>query len=68
MDKKKWYQSKTIWGAAITIASLVLTQLGYTVSAEDQASVIDYIVNTAGYVGGVVAIYGRIKASKQIGQ
>jgi len=66
MDTKSWYLSKTIWGAILMIIGLVLNQLGYTLTAEDQATLVDVVVALASGVGAILTIYGRIKASKQI--
>lgn len=63
---KPWYQSKTIIGAVITVLALVLTAFGYGIGAEDQAALADYAVSLGGIVGGLLAIYGRVKASKDI--
>lgn len=65
-DVKHWYQSKTIIGAVVTVLALVLTAFGYGIGAEDQAALVDYAVSLGGVVGGLLAIYGRVKASKEI--
>jgi uncharacterized membrane protein (Fun14 family) len=68
MDTKAWWQSKTIWGTIITFACLVLQFTGVvTVSAEEQATVTDALVNAATVIGQIVGlvlvIIGRIKAA-----
>jgi len=65
-DVKPWYQSKTIIGAVITVLALVAGVFGYGIGAEDQAALADYAVTLGGVVGGLLAIYGRVKASKDI--
>ena len=63
---KPWYQSKTIIGAVVTVLAMILTAFGYGIGAEDQAALVDYAVSLGGVVGGLLAIYGRLKASKDI--
>ena len=63
---KSWYTSKTIWGSLITIIAMILGAFGYSVGADDQATVTDVLTTIAGFGGTVLAIYGRVKASKAI--
>ena len=65
-DVKPWYMSKTIIGAVVTVLALVAGIFGYGIGAEDQAALADYAVTIGGVVGGLLAIYGRVKASKEI--
>ena len=66
---KKWYQSLTVWGAIVAVASAVLTA---AVGAIDQqfgtnlasASVVTNIVSA---LGGIAAIIGRLTATTKIG-
>lgn len=68
---KPWYLSKTIWGAILMFAALLLSFFGVTVTPEEQASMADLIIQIAegvvGLVGFVLTIYGRFKATKPIG-
>lgn len=66
-DTKGLLQSKTFWGAIIGLGALGLNALGYTVTAQDQTTIIGYVADLGGLVGGVLAIYGRIVATKKIG-
>ena len=66
---KSWYASKTIWGGIIMVVATVLQIAGVaSISAEEQAMLIEGIVNVALVVGqlfgAVLAIYGRIKANQ----
>lgn len=65
-EVKPWYQSKTILGAVVTVLAMILTAFGYGIGVEDQAALVDYAVSLGGVVGGLLAIYGRVKASKDI--
>lgn len=65
-DTKPWYASSGVWGGIIAVAAPVLGTLHYNVSAADQASLSVAIAAVGGAVGGIVAIVGRVTASKQI--
>lgn len=64
---KSLLASKTIWGALIAVFAGVLSLAGYSISADDQASLLELAAGLASTTGGAFAIYGRIKASKKIG-
>lgn len=64
---KGFFESKTIWGGLIAFLAGVAGLLGYAVSDADAEQLVAYITGAAGVVGGIYAIYGRIKASKVIG-
>lgn len=66
-DWKSIFASKTFWGGFVALLGGALGFLGWTLTADDQQALIDLGVGIAASVGGVVAIYGRIKASKKIG-
>jgi uncharacterized membrane-anchored protein len=64
MDKA-WYMSKGVWGGIIAIGAAVAGAFGYVLDAEAQAGLADAAVVVAGAVGGVLAIVGRVQASKK---
>jgi len=74
VKKEKWtmqgskglLESKTIWGGVVTILAGALGLGHYTISSADQAGLVDLLSSAASVVGGLVAIYGRIVASKPI--
>ena len=61
-DIKGMLQSKTIWGALIAGAAIVLNM--FHINLGDASGFADDIV---GLIGAVLAIYGRITAVKKIG-
>ena len=68
MDEfKALTQSKTFWGAIVVMASSLLGVGHYSISAADQTSLVELCTSIASATGGIVAIVGRIAASKQIG-
>ena len=60
-------QSKTFWGAVVALAASALTLGHYTLTPTDAAQAVDLLSGLAGAVGGLVAIYGRVVATKKIG-
>lgn len=64
--EKAWWQSKTVWGGAIALAAGVAGAFGISVGLEDQEMLTAAIVGIASGVGGLLSIYGRIKANKAI--
>jgi hypothetical protein len=68
MDEfKALTQSKTFWGAVVALGGSALTLGHYTIAPADAASAVDLISGIASAVGGLIAIYGRVVASKKIG-
>ncbi len=64
--EKSWYASKTMWGSILALLAGIAGLFGYAVSPEDIASIEQAIISLASVIGGLVAAYGRIKASKPI--
>lgn len=65
-DTKSLFASKAIWGGAVALLAGGATLLGYTVDAESQASIVNLITGAASLVGGLMAVWGRITATKRI--
>ncbi len=66
-DFKSFLQSKTIWGALIGLVALLLELLGYKISPVDQGLIAEKANEIIALGGTLLAIYGRIVATKQIG-
>ncbi|HXV24168.1 MAG TPA: hypothetical protein VED46_07905 [Alphaproteobacteria bacterium] len=64
---KTLFSSKTFWGAFVAILAGALSLFGYHLGEADQVELINSISGVAAAVGGLIAIYGRIVASKRIG-
>jgi len=65
-ESKKWWESKTVWGGIIAVLSAIAGAFGYTVSPDMQAELATNITAIGGAVGGVLAVYGRVKATKSV--
>ena len=65
-NKKKWYQSKTIIGGLVAMLGIILKAFGFEITLNDQMSLIDVVAEIGSYGGIIFAIYGRVKATKEI--
>lgn len=59
--------SKGVWGGLIVVLSALLGLFGYQIGLEDQQALVDAVSQLGAISGGVLAIYGRITATKRIG-
>ena len=67
METKSIFQSKTIIGSVVALLSIALSSFfGYEIAGADKAQLTEIIIATLGSAGAVTAIYGRVKATKQI--
>jgi|TARA_R110002110_G_scaffold415850_1_gene657970 dihydrodipicolinate synthase/N-acetylneuraminate lyase len=64
--EKKWYKSKAVWGGLIAVVAAIASALGYAISPEEQDTIIEAVIAVVGGVGGVLAVYGRVKADSTI--
>jgi hypothetical protein len=67
LEMKPWYQSKTVWGALIAIAASLLGRAGLEIGGAEQAEIAEALTTLAGTVGGLLALYGRLTATKGVG-
>lgn len=66
-ETKKWYASRTVWGGLIAFAAAVIAPMaGVTIDAVLQGDMVDVAVAGGGVIGSLIAIWGRLKASKTI--
>jgi hypothetical protein len=66
-ETKSLLASKTVWGGIIVVLSVVASMVGYTISAEDQVALTSFVGEAITLVGGLLAIWGRVTATKKIG-
>lgn len=73
-ETKTWWQSAGIWGSLVVVLSAGAGLVGYTIAPEDQAHLVTVATKTAelatqatSLVGGLVALWGRVRATKRIG-
>ncbi len=61
-DTKRWYQSKTVWGAIVTLLALVAGSFGFKIGVSEQAALIELGPQLVAIAGAVVALFGRLRA------
>lgn len=66
-DTKSIWASKTIWGGAIALLAALAGLLGYAITPEQQAELIETGSLIVSAIGGLIALWGRIAATKRIG-
>lgn len=59
--------SKTVWGGVAALLAGIMGILGYEVSIGDAEAITDHIDSIIAALGGLVAIWGRISATRAIG-
>ena len=65
-DVKSIFASKTNWGGIIALIASAAAIWGYSITPADQAQIVELITGIGGAIGSVIAIYGRIVATKKI--
>jgi len=65
-EKKSMLASRGVWGAAITIAAALAGLAGYQLGDDVQGSALSLLDEAAVLVGGVLALWGRVRASKRL--
>lgn len=65
-DVKGLLASRTVWGGLLALAAGIAGIFGYTITAADTAELANLGAGVASAIGGLVAIFGRIKATKKI--
>jgi hypothetical protein len=63
---KSWYTSKAIWGGILAIVVPIMSTIGYQMTDGDVGELANIITSVATAIGGVIAIWGRISATKAI--
>lgn len=63
---KPWYASKAVWGAVVTIIGSVLQMLRFEVDAALLQDVEAWVFSLVTLLGGAVALWGRLRATKRI--
>jgi hypothetical protein len=69
-EVKNWWESKTIWGSLISMISMVLYGFGIIpmmFTGDDIINMANAAIVISGGFGSILAIYGRITATKTIG-
>lgn len=63
---KKWYLSKTVWGALLAFSAPLLQLVGIYIDEGTQGELAAAIATVAGASGGLIALFGRISAKSSL--
>jgi hypothetical protein len=63
---KKWWKSKAVWGGIVAILSSFVSLLGINIDLATQNEIVLCLMVGSGSIGGIYAIYGRLKADTKI--
>jgi hypothetical protein len=64
---KGFFESKAVWGGIVALAGAGTGALHYSVSPADAANAVELFTAIATAAGSLIAIYGRVVATKKIG-
>lgn len=64
---KSAFRSLGVLGGSVATALGAVTIYGYTITASDVAEIGELVKGIGVLISGLVAVYGRIRATKQIG-
>ncbi|WP_445682824.1 hypothetical protein [Radicibacter daui] len=65
-DSKPWWQSRTLLGAFITLASAAASASGLQVDSALQGDVMNTVTAAGSVVGAAISIWGRLKADSKL--
>ncbi len=65
-DMKAWYQSKTVWGALVVVMAPLLQVVGLNLPRGVEGELVEGLMTVADGVGGLIALYGRLSATRVI--
>lgn len=63
---KPWWQSKTVWGGVVALAAGVAGVFGVAIPEAAQGEIAVSLTALAGAIGGLLSIYGRLKAERKL--
>lgn len=67
-DTKSIWASTTVWGGIVALLAGIAAIFGVTISEADQSILTEALLGISSALGGIIAIWGRIRATKQIGK
>jgi hypothetical protein len=65
---KSIWASTTVWGGIVALLAGIAAIFGVTISEADQSILTEALLGISSALGGIIAIWGRIRATKQIGK
>lgn len=68
VESKDWYRSRGVVAGAVVVITILVRFFGYDLTDDDGAELGSSLFALFGAIGGIVAIYGRVKARGPIGR
>ena len=65
-DSKNWYESRTVWGAALALAASLAGLFGVEIAGLSSDEAVTALTTAASAIGAAVAIFGRFDARSRI--
>lgn len=65
---KSIWASTTVWGGIVALLAGIAAIFGVTISEADQSILAEALLGISSAIGGIIAIWGRVRATKQIGK
>ena len=66
VDQKKWYLSRTVWSASVSVLATMGAMLGLPLGSVDQAVLTEAVLQLVAAISGVGAIFGRLSATHRL--
>lgn len=66
-DQKAWYLSRTVWASLVTILLSMAGLVGVGIDAINPEGLTDALLQVATAVAGIIAVAGRLAATRKIG-
>lgn len=66
VENANWWQSRGVVGGIVSLVSVGLGLAGYTLTEADKEVLVVTAMGLGGMVGSLVAIIGRLKATRKI--
>jgi len=66
-NTEPWYQSRVVWGAIVSALVPILGAIGVATDWIDPNTAVNTGIALGSVIGGVLTLYGRLRAKKPIG-
>ena len=67
-SNKDWWKSRSIVGSLLTLVSIALMKFGIDLDSATLQQILDVVLEIGQIIGVLIAIWGRIDATKLIGR
>ncbi len=64
---KSLLASRGVWGGLLAVLASIAGLFGYTITPDQQFELLEAAALVASGIGGILAVWGRVSATKRIG-